>query len=139
MAKKATRPSLRELALAPLSGFRSKDVDVPEWGCTVTIREPSAQAWLEWRQSINPEVTEGEEPKKLTPAQEANRNLQSDVFLFIDILLDEEKTQVFTLKDKGLVESIYGPVHARLLSQALALGASQAETEKKPETPAPSS
>ncbi|WP_314154656.1 phage tail assembly chaperone, partial [Rouxiella badensis] len=77
--------------------------------------------------------------KKLTPAQEANRNLQSDVFLFIDILLDEEKTQVFTLKDKELVESIYGPVHARLLNQALALGTSQAETEKKPENPAPSS
>jgi len=139
MVKKITKPSLRDLALAPLSGFRSKDVEVPEWGRTVTIREPSAQAWLEWRQSINPALTEGEEPKKLTPAQEANRNLQSDVFLFIDILLDEEKKPVFTLEDKALVASIYGPVHARLLNKALALGTSQADTEKKPETPAPSS
>jgi len=139
MANKVKKLSLRELALAPSSAFRTKSVLVAEWDTTVTIREPSAKAWTEWRHAINPELQEGEEPQKLTAAQEANRNLQCDVFLFIDTLLDEDNKPVFTLEDKELVESIYGPVHARLLAQAIELGGTVAESEKKSESPAPSS
>lgn len=151
MTKKSAKPSLRELALAPLSGFRKKQVSVPEWGATVTIREPSAAGWLEWRQLFEPheEVLDNafsdteqeikkEEAISLTPAQQANRNLKSDVILFIDILLDEDLKPVFTLDDKAEVEAIYGPVHSRLLRQALDLGRSE-DIEKKSEPQEPSS
>ncbi|EAB8221038.1 TPA: phage tail assembly chaperone, partial [Escherichia coli] len=42
--------NIRNLALATMSGFRHKTVDVPEWeGATVVLREPSAEAWLRWQ------------------------------------------------------------------------------------------
>lgn len=151
MTKKSAKPSLRELALAPLSGFRKKEVFVPDWGVTVTVREPSAAGWLEWRQLFELPDDEGDQPNPdteqenskeaalpLTAAQQANRNLKSDVILFIDILLDEDLKPVFTLADKEKVEAIYGPVHSRLLRQALDLGRSE-DIEKKSEPQEPSS
>lgn len=140
MSKVKSAVSLRTLALAPLSGFRKKVVTVPEWGdAPVTIREPSSKGWIEWQQVINPEVPEGQEPVKMTPAQTVHRNMQADVILFIDVLLDENDQPVFKEEDRGLVESIYGPVHSRLLKQALELSTTAEAAEKKSESPAPSS
>ncbi|WP_414146880.1 phage tail assembly chaperone [Erwinia sp. BNK-24-b] len=130
MSKKASTNPLRALALAPMAGFRSKVVSVPEWEeAKVKLREPSGQAWLEWQQIINPNP-EGE-PETLTAAERALRNKSADVVLFIDVLLDEEDMPVFTAEDKPLIENIYGPVHARLLKQALDLSTSQAAAEAK--------
>lgn len=130
MANPKSQNSLRALALAPMAGFRSKIVTVPEWeNAQVKLREPSGQAWLEWQQIISPEQS-GEEPK-LTAAERALRNKSADVVLFIDVLLDEEDMPVFAAEDKPLIEQIYGPVHARLLKQALDLSTSQAAAEAK--------
>ncbi|EPR9083360.1 phage tail assembly chaperone [Cronobacter dublinensis] len=130
MANNASKNSLRALALAPMAGFRTKTVTVPEWeNATVKLREPSAQAWLEWQQVLNPKQTEGE-TEELTAAERALRNKSADVVLFIDVLLEEDGSQVFTEEDKAQVEQFYGPVHARLLKQALDLTASVSDVEK---------
>lgn len=50
--------------------------------------------------------------------------------LFIDVLLDEKGERVFSDDDQAQVSEIYGPVHARLLAQALGLGMSQEEAGK---------
>src|SRR5471030_1179665 len=118
MSKVKSAVSIRTLALAPLSGFRKKIVTVPEWGkAAVTIREPSSKGWIEWQQVISPEVPEGQEPVKMTPAQTVHRNMQADVILFIDVLLDENDQQVFKEEDRAQVEKIYGPVHSVCLSR----------------------
>ena len=130
MANKVSQNSLRSLALAPMAGFRTKTVTVPEWeNARVKLREPSAQAWLEWQQVLKPKQGEGE-PEELTAAERALRNKSADVVLFIDVLLEEDGSQVFTEEDKAQVEQFYGPVHARLLKQALDLTTSAAEVEK---------
>ncbi|CCJ84112.1 MULTISPECIES: phage tail assembly chaperone [Cronobacter] len=130
MEKQVSQSSLRALALAPMAGFRTKVVTVPEWeNATVKLREPSAQAWLEWQQVLNPKQTDGE-PEELTAAERALRNKSADVILFIDVLLEEDGSQVFSEEDKPQVELFYGPVHARLLKQALDLTTSAAEVEK---------
>ncbi|MDL0009126.1 phage tail assembly chaperone [Enterobacter roggenkampii] len=130
MANKVSQSSLRSLALAPMAGFRTKTVTVPEWkNAKVKLREPSAQAWLEWQQVLNPKQEEGE-PEELTAAERALRNKSADVVLFIDVLLEEDGTQVFSEEDKSQVEQFYGPVHSRLLKQALDLTTSAAEVEK---------
>ncbi|MEQ1964403.1 phage tail assembly chaperone [Xenorhabdus khoisanae] len=128
MAKK--KPDLRALALAPNAGFRSKTVTVPEWGdVTVTLREPSAGAWGHWQAMTLPK--EGEEDTTLSIAEKTHRNIRGDVVLFIDVLRDENGDPVFTEDDIDTVADIYGPVHSRLLHQALELMASQADAEKK--------
>ncbi|ELY2798367.1 phage tail protein [Cronobacter dublinensis] len=130
MANNVSKNSLRALALAPMAGFRTKIVTVPEWeNATVKLREPSAQAWLEWQQVLNPKQTEGE-TEELTAAERALRNKSADVVLFIDVLLEEDGSQVFSEADKPEVEQFYGPVHARLLKQALDLTASVSDVEK---------
>lgn len=132
MSKELLKNSIRALALAPMSGFRTTVIEVPEWeGAKVKLREPSGAAWVEWRQTINPDLSEDSEPEKLTAAQTAHRNMQADVVLFIDVLLDEDDMPVFTADDKAQVEAIYGPVHARLLKQALDLSTTSAVAEKK--------
>jgi len=132
MTKKELAASLRDLALAPSGAYRIKETTVPEWdGAKVILREPSGQAWADFQALLNPEVPEGTEPTKLTPAETFNRNRAADVILFIDVLLDEEGQPVFSAEDQEAVAQIYGPVHVRLLQQALALGVSQEVAEKK--------
>lgn len=132
MTKKALTVSLRDLALAPSGAYRTKETTVPEWdGAKVILREPSGQAWTEFQALLNPEAPEGDEPKKLTPAETFIRNRAADVILFIDVLLDEQGKPVFSEEDQEAVAQIYGPVHVRLLQQALALGVSQEVAEKK--------
>jgi len=131
MSNKVSQSSLRSLALAPMAGFRTKTVTVPEWeNATVKLREPSAQAWLEWQQVLNPKQEEAE-PENLTAAERALRNKSADVVLFIDVLLEQDGAQVFTEEDKAQVEQFYGPVHSRLLKQALDLTTSAADVEKQ--------
>ncbi|WP_368897101.1 phage tail assembly chaperone [Morganella morganii] len=104
-------------------------VKVPEWnGIAVILREPSSAAWLRWRELMN---TDGEGDKKLSEAEQAQRNLRADVVMFSDVLLDEDKERVFSDDDTEEVMAVYGPVHARLLKQALDLMATPDEAEKK--------
>ena len=49
------------------------------------------------------------------------RNLEADVTLFCDVLCDTDLQRVFTPDDREQVLAVYGPVHARLLRQALEL------------------
>ncbi|EIX9173119.1 TPA: phage tail protein [Klebsiella pneumoniae] len=123
-----SKPSLKALALAPMAGFRKKEVSVPEWdNAKVIIREPSAEAWIRWQGIASPEQPkppEGQKPQEapeLTPSERAFRTMRADVTLFIDILLDTDLQPVFTVDDTEQVEAIYGPVHSRLLKQALDL------------------
>ena len=45
--------NIKNLALAKMSGFRHKTVDVPEWeGVKVVLREPSGEAWLRWQEVV---------------------------------------------------------------------------------------
>ncbi|MCW2479745.1 phage tail assembly chaperone [Candidatus Symbiopectobacterium sp. NZEC135] len=123
MAKK----SIKSLALAPSAGFLTKAIEVPEWeGVKVTLREPSAEAWLRWQDAVK---TEGD-GETLSISERARRNLHADVTLFIDILRDEEGEPVFSVDDIEEVESVYGPVHSRLLRQALDI-INDAEVAKK--------
>ena len=123
-----SKPSLKALALAPMAGFRKKEVTVPEWeNARVIIREPSAEAWIRWQGIANserpkfPEGQEAPETPELTPSERAFRTMRADVTLFIDILLDTDLQPVFTVDDTEQIEAIYGPVHSRLLKQALDL------------------
>lgn len=125
--------SLRALALAASSGFRSKVIEVPEWnGAKVMLREPSGEAWVKFREIMTPtEPEEGQEPHKLSIQEEYLRNKHADVVMFIDVLLDESGNRVFGEADEQTVSEIYGPVHSRLLSQAIGLGMSQEKAEAK--------
>lgn len=120
--------SIKSLALAPGSGFLSKVIAVPEWeGVSVTLREPSAEAWLRWQDAIK--TDDGNEP--LSVSERARRNLHADVTLFIDILRDKDGESVFSVDDIEEVESAYGPVHSRLLRQALDMINDAESTKKK--------
>lgn len=123
MAKK----SIKSLALAPGAGFLTKAIEVPEWeGVKVTLREPSAEAWLRWQEAVKTD----EDSEVLSVSERARRNLHADATLFIDILRDEEGEPVFSVDDLKEVESVYGPVHSRLLRQALDI-INDAEVAKK--------
>ncbi|MBT2059098.1 phage tail assembly chaperone [Enterobacter hormaechei subsp. xiangfangensis] len=132
MAQKTSQNSLRDVALTASKAYRTKDgITVPEWdGAKVTLREPSGDAWVKFREIINPQLAEGEEAPTLTEAEKFLRNKEADVVLFIDVLMDENGERVFSDEDQELVSKIYGPVHARLLAQALGLGMSQEEAGK---------
>lgn len=125
MAKK----DLRALAIAPRAGFRHKTVVVPEWdSATVILREPSSGAWLRWRAV----AVKGDETAKASIEDQITNNILSDVTLFVDVLLDESGLQAFSHEDIPLVVESYGPVHARLLKEALDLSKQDIKaTEKK--------
>lgn len=123
MAKK----SIKSLALAPGAGFLTKAIEVPEWeGVKVMLREPTAEAWLRWQDALKTD----DDKETLSISERARRNLHADVTLFIDILHDEEGGPVFSVDDIEEVESVYGPVHSRLLRQALDI-INDAEVAKK--------
>ncbi|MEB7742268.1 phage tail assembly chaperone [Escherichia coli] len=118
---------VRTLALAAMAGFRHKTVVVPEWeGVTVVLREPSAEAWMNWQERVR---AEGDEQRSV-PAR-ARRALEADVELFIDVLCDTGQKTVFSAGDREQVLAVYGPVHARLLRQALELVTDAGEVKKK--------
>jgi hypothetical protein len=86
-----------------------------------------------------PEPKEGEQPVKLSISEETQRNIRADAVMFIDVLLDEERQPVFALSELEDVIAFYGPVHARLLKQAMDLTTSPEEAEKKSESQIPNS
>ncbi len=59
------------------------------------------------------------------------RNLEADVTLFCDVLCDTDLQRVFAPDDREQVLAVYGPVHARLLRQALELIADAESARKK--------
>ncbi|PHM22295.1 phage tail assembly chaperone [Xenorhabdus ehlersii] len=121
--------NLRQLALTPRLGFRTKTVTVQEWhNATVILREPSAAAWVAWNEIMQPET---EEEAPLSVAEKVLRNTRADVALFIAVLCDEQGVPVFTPEDTDEVMKIYAPAHARLLHQALSLVTDRDEAEKK--------
>ncbi|WP_337262958.1 MULTISPECIES: phage tail assembly chaperone [unclassified Serratia (in: enterobacteria)] len=133
--------NLKALVSAPLAGFRTKTVTVEEWeGATVILREPSQESWGRWREILTPpEPEEGKEPLKLSITEETQRSIRADAAIFIDVLLDEDHQPVFKPGDLDQVVAFYGPVHARLLKQAIALSTTQEDAEKKSESQKPSS
>lgn len=133
--------NLKALASAPMAGFRTKSVTVDEWeGATVLLREPSPAGWGRWREVMEPEEPkEGAKPVELSITQQTQRNIRADAVMFIDVLLDENQQPVFTHEDLDKVVGFYGPVHSRLLKQALALPTSMEDAEKKSESQKPSS
>lgn len=135
------KKSLRELATAPLSGFRTKVIIVSEWeGATVVLREPSPAGWARWRDVMKPGEGDGEtEAPALSLSEEAQRNIRADVVMLIDVLLDEDRQPVFTQADAEAIVEFYGPVHSRLLRQALDLQTTAADAEKKSESQKPDS
>lgn len=124
------KSSLRDLALAAASAYRTITVTVPEWvGAKVILREPSGEAWATFREFVG--TTPDDDEKKLSETEKFIRNKEADVILFLDVLLDETGARVFSDEDRATVADIYGPVHARLLRKALELGITQEEAEKK--------
>lgn len=121
--------NLKELALSKKAAFRHSEViEVPEWdGASVILREPSAGAWLSWQDIIKP----GENEVEMSVSERAHRNLRADVALFVDVLLDADGQQVFSADDIPALEPVYGPVHSRLLRQALNLTTNADEAQKK--------
>ncbi|WP_227732773.1 phage tail assembly chaperone [Yersinia proxima] len=118
MAKK----DLRSLATAPRAGFRHKTVIVPEWdSTTVMLREPSSGAWLRWREVAVKGEAGTDETVKISIEDKITNNILADVTLLIDVLLDESGQPAFSNDDIPLVTASYGPVHARLLKEALDL------------------
>jgi hypothetical protein len=110
------KKNIKSLALAPGAGFLTKSIEVPEWeGVKVTLREPSAEAWLRWQDAVKTD----DDSESLSLSERARRNLHADVTLFIDILRDEDGEPVFSVDEIEEVEHAYGPVHSRLLRQAL--------------------
>lgn len=126
--------SLKELALAKMSGFRHKIITVPEWGgVKVILREPSGEGWLRWQEIAK---SGADEESEVSVSEKAHRNLCADVVLFIDVLCDTNKQPVFSVDEEDQVREIYGPVHSRLLKQALDLINSADEAREKSQPPA---
>lgn len=118
------KPSLRELAGSPLSGFRHDRIPVPEWnGVEVMVREHSAGEWQHYRQLLGvpdePPKGEGEEETPAPPALPDNR-LNAE--LLAPVLLDTDGQRVFLEEHIGDLAEVFGPVHMRLLNRAIELG-----------------
>ncbi|MBP1039151.1 phage tail protein [Serratia fonticola] len=137
----AKKLNLKALVSAPMAGFRTKLVEVAEWnGAKVILREPSPAGWGRWREVMEPEEPkEGAKQVELSISEQTQRNIRADAVMFIDVLLDEDQQPVFTPEDLTEVIGFYGPVHSRLLKQAMALQTSTEDAEKKSESQKPSS
>ncbi|MEQ9944108.1 phage tail assembly chaperone [Pectobacterium aroidearum] len=121
------KKNIKSLALAPGAGFLTKTIVVPEWeNVKVILREPSAEAWLRWQDALKTD----DDGESLSVSERARRNLHADATLFIDILRDDDGEPVFSVDDAEEVERAYGPVHSRLLRQALDI-INDAEIAKK--------
>ncbi|PHM68588.1 phage tail assembly chaperone [Xenorhabdus kozodoii] len=121
--------NIRQLALTPHLGFRTKTVTVSEWdSATVILREPSASAWIKWHEISH---SQSDDDTSISIEEKVLRNTRADVVLFIDVLCNENGEPVFTPDDMEAVMKIYAPVHSRLLHQALSLVTDSDEAEKK--------
>lgn len=107
--------SLKKIIAAKNSGFRTKTVTVPEWGgITVILREPSVGAWSHWAETLR-----GIENSENTVDKHVQR-IVAEAKLFASTLCDEKGNVIFDSEFDDLITN-YGPVHSRLLNQALEL------------------
>ncbi|QIQ21020.1 phage tail assembly chaperone [Zophobihabitans entericus] len=106
--------NLKKLITAKNAGFRTKTVTVPEWGgISVVLREPSVGAWSAWAETLRSlDVFEAEDKSLQRVAAEAK--------LFASTLCDDKGNLIFEDEVDDLITN-YGPVHSRLLNQALEL------------------
>lgn len=123
MAKKA---DLKALASKPLAGFKHKEIQFGDE--KAMIREPSAGAWLAWQDKIKElDHENGEMPL----AEKAQIQLEADVLLFMSVFCDEDGHPVFDAADEEQVRGFYGPVHSRILKEALDMLTPVAQVEAK--------
>lgn len=107
--------NLKKLISAKNAGFRTSTVTVPEWGgITVVLREPSVGAWSIWAESMH----------ELETCDDAligkRKRIEAEAVLFASTLCDEQGNVIFEGDYDDLITN-YGPVHSRLLNQALEL------------------
>uniref|UniRef100_UPI00119F7C61 phage tail assembly chaperone n=2 Tax=Yersiniaceae TaxID=1903411 RepID=UPI00119F7C61 len=84
-----------------------------------------------WREVAVKGEANPDEAVKASIEDQITNNILSDVTLFVDVLLDESGLQAFSNEDIPLVAESYGPVHARLLKEALSLSKQDIETAEK--------
>lgn len=118
------KPSLRELAGSPLSGFRHDRIAVPEWnGVEVMVREHSAGEWQHYRQLLGvPDEPPKGEGEAETPAAAALPDNRLNAELLAPVLLDTDGQRVFLEEHIDDLAEVFGPVHMRLLNRAIELG-----------------
>lgn len=109
--------NLKEIITAKNSGFRTKKVEVPEWGVTVSVREPLHINLNRYIKSIR-DISEND---KLTEREKDIQNIKSEAVLFASVLIDDNGNLL--LNDGNLEDLIksYGPIHTRVLDQSIAL------------------
>ncbi|WP_145491335.1 phage tail assembly chaperone [Yersinia rohdei] len=126
------KKDLRSLVIAPRAGFRHKTVAVPEWGdVTVTLREASSGAWIRWREFAKKGGELPDNAESVSIEDRISNNILADVTLFVDVLLDDDGQLVFSPEEVNLVAECYGPVHARLLKEALSLSKQDIDAAEK--------
>jgi hypothetical protein len=122
--------NLKQIITAKNAGFRTKKIHVSEWNVTVTVREPLHTDFHRYIKSIK-DITES---KSLTDHEKDALNIKAEATLFSAILLDDNGDLVFCDGVDDLVEN-YGPIHTRLVNEAInLLGLSSepiADAEKK--------
>jgi hypothetical protein len=88
MPQSTSLNSFRNMALTASKAYAQNLASRSRMGWRkVTLREPSGDAWVKFREIVNPQIAEGEEPPQLTEAEKFLRNKEADVVLFIDVLL----------------------------------------------------
>lgn len=122
--------SLKDKAIQKNAGFRQKNIVIPEWeDARAIIREPSVHAWLIWQETLS-EVNDN-----LPKVDIRKSHIKADAYLLASSLLEENGDLVFeSEKDIDDLIKAYGPVHSRILKQALDLsdiGKAPIESAKK--------
>lgn len=120
--------NLKQIITAKNAGFRTKRVWVEEWGVEVTIREPLHTELNRCSKTIN-DITDN---KKLTEHEKDLVNIKAEATLFATVLLDDNGDFVFSDDIDDLVKN-YGPVHTRLVNEALELMSLKKEPIKEAE------
>jgi hypothetical protein len=105
--------NLKQIITAKNAGFRTKKVQVEEWGVSITIREPLHTDFNRYIKTIK-DITDNE---KLTDHEKDLLNIKAEATLFATVLLDDNGDFVFSNDIDDLVKS-YGPVHTRLVNEA---------------------
>ncbi|MBM1145640.1 hypothetical protein GN155_017790 [Alcanivorax sp. ZXX171] len=118
--------NLRALAAAPLAGFRHTLVTVPEWdNSEVLIREHSAGEWQDFRATagiVPPAAETAEEGAQPAEPAESPSDHYLDAWLLAKVLMDPSGTRVFDDDSIDELAAVFGPVHMRLLNEAVSLG-----------------
>lgn len=106
--------SLKTLISNPVLGRRFKIITVPEWdNAKVRIVEPDSNAWFKAKQLLPDDSKTGSDDGLA-------QGVKSDAELFIRCVLNEDGTVIYDAVDDSLLTA-YGPVHSRILRQALDL------------------